>query len=97
MNTTSAKSLKPEEFKVNELSSVNEFLKSCTATATEVAVALNIYRPNVCRWKRRLEKKGQLAVIKKVKCPITKHWAALLTTDPDNFPIQSQLKLFSYE
>ncbi len=97
MINPSSNSLRSKHSKDNELNAVKEFLSNCKATATEVAVALNIYRPNVCRWKRRLEKQGHLAVIKKVKCPITKHSAALLTTNPDYFPIQSQLKLFSYE
>ena len=94
MNTTSRKSLNPEQNKDNELNAVKEFLSNCTATATEVAVALNIYRPNVCRWKRKLERQGHLTVIKQVKCPITKHRAALLTANPDHFPVHSQLKLF---
>lgn len=94
MNTTPSNSLNADNIKDNELNAVKEFLTNCTATATEVAVALNIYRPNVCRWKRRLERQGYLTVIKQVKCPITKHRAALLTTNPAHFPIQSQLKLF---
>jgi transposase-like protein len=97
MINPSSKSLRSKHSKDNELKAVAEYLKQQCATATVVAIALNIYRPNICRWKRRLEKKGQLAVIKKVKCPITKHWAGLLTTNPEYFPIQSQLKLFSYE
>lgn len=80
--------------KVNELKAVHDFLFRQPATATQVATALNIYRPNLCRRKRALEKAGQLKVIKKIICPVTKHTAGLLTTNPALFPIQSQLNLF---
>jgi hypothetical protein len=82
-------------YKDNELQAVYSFLQSHTATATQVATALNIYRPNLCRRKRTLEKCGKLAVIKKVVCPITKHKAGLLTTNPALFPpTPKQLNLF---
>jgi predicted transcriptional regulator len=77
----------------NELNRVFIYLQKHTATASMVAIALNIYRPNVCRHKRKLEKVGLLAESKKGICKITKHRAAYLTTDPDLFPIQSQLNL----
>ena len=80
--------------KDNELKAVHDFLLIQPATATQVARALNIYRPNLCRRKRVLEKAGQLMVIKKTICPVTKHTAGLLTTNPALFPIQSQLNLF---
>lgn len=81
--------------KGNELKAVYTYLHSKPATATEVAIALNIYRPNLCRRKRALELCGQLAVLKKVVCPVTKHKAALLTTNPALFPPTSkQLNLF---
>lgn len=80
--------------KVNELKAVHDFLFEQPATATQVATALNIYRPNLCRRKRTLEIAGQLMVIKKTICPITRHTAGLLTTNPALFPIQKQLKLF---
>jgi aminopeptidase-like protein len=90
--TTSNNDLK--QVKDNELQAVYEYLQTNIATATQVAVALNIYRPNLCRRKRKLETVGKLAVIKKGICPITKHTAALLTTNPALFPNPSQLNLF---
>ena len=81
--------------KDNELHAVFEYLKVNTATATQVAVALNIYRPNLSRRKRVLEIAGNLAVVKKGFCPITKRWGVqILTTNPALFPKQLQLKLF---
>jgi hypothetical protein len=78
--------------KDTELQAVFELLKKQPATATQAAVALNIYRPNLCRRKRTLEKLGLLSVVKKVRCPITKHTAWQLTTNPEYFPNRSQLK-----
>ena len=80
--------------KDTELIAVNEYLKDKKATATEVAVALNIYRPNLCRRKRTLEIAGVLYEVKKVRCSITKCIAWALTTNPDLIPSNSQLKLF---
>jgi hypothetical protein len=84
--------------KDNELLAVHDYLFEHTATATQVSIALNIYRPNLCRRKRTLEKNGHLAVIRQVVCPITKHRAALLTTNPALFPPHpKQLNLFQDE
>jgi hypothetical protein len=80
--------------KDNELIRVYEYLQRHCATATMAAADLNIYRPNLCRRKRTLQKAGYLAEVKKDYCRITKHVAAYLTTNPDLFPFQSQLKLF---
>ncbi|HMT75794.1 MAG TPA: hypothetical protein PKA77_17100 [Chitinophagaceae bacterium] len=94
MNTTPGKSLNPDKFKDNELKAVHHFLQSCTATATEVAVALSIHRPNLCRYKRFWEKQGELAEVKKGRCPVTKHLAAFLTTNKALFPGTLQLSIF---
>jgi hypothetical protein len=83
-----------ESRKVNELQAVSIFLQNNIATATQAAKALNIHRPNLCRYKRTLEKSNQLAVVKKGYCPITKHKAGFLTTNPDLFPKSNQLQLF---
>lgn len=82
-----------EPRKDKELKAVWEYLQDKVATQTQVAVALNIYRPNLCRRKRTLEKIGELAVVKKGICPITKHKAGFITTNPDLFPNDPQLKL----
>lgn len=82
-------------FKGSELQAVYTYLQTHPATATQVAIALNIYRPNLCRRKRTLEMVGKLAVVKQVICPITNHKADLLTTNPELFPKQpKQLNLF---
>jgi hypothetical protein len=78
----------------NELYQVFNYLNQYTATSTMVATALNIHRPNLCRYKRLLEKAGYLTETQKGICKITGHRAAFLTTNPALFPIQSQLNLF---
>ena len=82
---------KNQSSKVNELQAVFELLKAKPATATEAALILNIYRPSLCRCKRTLEKAGLLVELQKTKCPITKHTAWLLSTNPNLFFISSQL------
>lgn len=79
--------------KDNELQRVYEYLQGHCATATMTAKALNIYRPNLCRRKRALEKAGQLIEVKKGICQITKRKAVYLTTNPVLFSKHSQLKL----
>jgi hypothetical protein len=80
--------------KVNELQLVHGLLYRKPLTATQAAVMLNIYRPNLSWLKRELEKNGHLVEIKKVVCPVTGCWASLLTTNPDMFPNNPQLNLF---
>ncbi|OJU26844.1 MAG: hypothetical protein BGN92_07155 [Sphingobacteriales bacterium 41-5] len=80
--------------KDTESRAVYNYLFKRPATATQVSVALKIYRPNLCRRKRTLEKVDKLRQVKKVICPITKHWAWQLTCTPDLFPKRSQLNLF---
>lgn len=84
--------MNPDKFKDNQ-KAVHLFLQTNIATATEVAVALCIHRPNLCRYKRFWET-GELAEIKKGRCPVTKHLAAFLTTNKALFPDTLQLSLF---
>jgi hypothetical protein len=78
--------------KINELIAVYEYLQNNVATATMTATALNIYRPSLCRRKRSLEKAGLLVEVKNAYCKVTKCKAAYLTTNPEWFPQQTQLK-----
>ena len=68
--------------KGNELKEVYQYLQNNIATATMVSTALNIYRPNLCRRKRTLEKAGLLVEVKKGICKITRCRAAYLTCNP---------------
>lgn len=66
-----------------ELKQVREYLTKHNATATMCAVALDIYRPNLCRQKRELEDRGCLIVTHKGFCKITGYRAAYLSCNPD--------------
>lgn len=68
-----------------ELKAVRNFLEKHNATATMVGEALNIYRPNICRHKRKLEIAGALKVTHRAICKITRHPADYLTTNPNLF------------
>lgn len=80
---TSGKNPNEVPHKDTELQAVFNYLFRQPATATQVSVALNIYRPNLCRRKRKLEKDGRLWEVKKVICPITHYPAMQLTCNPD--------------
>jgi len=86
---------KKQQPKGNDLQRVYDRLLTHTESATMTAVALNIYRPSLCRRKKDLEIAGRLAVVKKAYCKITGRLVQYLTTDSKIFPISSQqLKMF---
>lgn len=63
-------------------------------TMKELSVKTGIDRANICWYCRTMRKCQQIAVVKKVKCSITRHLANTYTTNQNLFPNQSQLKLF---
>lgn len=65
--------------KFTEINRVKQYLFKHTATAAMCADALNIRIPNVCRYKRELEKFGVLKIVKRSICQLTKHRADYLT------------------
>lgn len=54
-----------------ELKQVHQYLTENNASATMVADALNIYRPNLTRYKHMLEEDGKLFVTHKDRCKVT--------------------------
>jgi hypothetical protein len=66
-------------FAVSELKRFKLYLKYNNATATMVAKALNIYRPNACRYKRYLEINGLLTTTHFGICKVTGKNAAYLS------------------
>ncbi len=64
-----------------EKTQVFRYLLDHVATATMVAVSLEIYRPNVCRYKSMLERAGKLRVVKRDRCKITGCMADYLTCE----------------
>jgi hypothetical protein len=78
---------------LSQLKAVYNYLKENTATATMVADATGISQKNICRYKRFLEKNGQIAEIEKKPCKSTGFKAWYLTTNPEAFPKSKQLAL----
>jgi len=90
------KSLRIQDTKDSELMAVFQYLQIAPATATMVAAALNIYRPNLSWRKDRLQKAGLLVEVVKYPCKITKRPAWYLSTNPALILILSRRKPFMY-
>jgi hypothetical protein len=80
-----------------ELIRFYQYLIDKEVTVREAGVALQIYPPNLCRYKARYEKEKVLIETGKRKCSITGFTAATLTTNPETvaeyFNRQPQLSL----
>lgn len=80
---------------LNQLQTIFAYLQINIATASMVSDATGVPQKNICRYKRDLEKAGQLWEIEKKVCKKTGFKAWYLTTDPTKAPKQiTQLKLF---
>ena len=81
---------------LSQLQTIFQYLSENIATASMVADATGIYQKNICRYKRDLEKAGQLWEIEKKVCKKTGFKAWYLTTNPKKAPKNSstQLNLF---
>ena len=77
----------------NEYQRFHDFLLKNVATATMAAAALNLYRPNACRYKRWLEEEGKLFELDKGICAVTGFPAKYLTTNPELRPKKKQQNL----
>ena len=60
----------------------------------ELSVTTGIDRANLCRYVRTMRLLKAIAVYKRSYCSITKRLVNKYTTNPDLFPISSQLNLF---
>jgi len=80
---------------LNQLQTIFQFLTKYNATASMVSDATGVPQKNICRYKRDLEKAGQLWELKKATCKKTGFKAWYLTTDPEKAPKSpTQLKFF---
>lgn len=80
-----------------QLKTIFQYLQVHTATASMVAIATGVPQKNICRYKRDLEKMGQLWEVEKKECKYTGFKAWYLTTNPAKAPNSKnygQLKLF---
>lgn len=66
-----------------ELVQVRAYLTQYNASATMCATALNIYRPNLTRYKQMLEDDGVLFVTHKAPCKETGRMVCYLSCNPD--------------
>jgi len=66
-----------------ELNQVRLYLTKHNASATMVATALNIYRPNLTRYKHMLEEDGLLFVTHKAPCKETGRVVCYLSCNPE--------------
>lgn len=63
-----------------------------TTTNKAICEALGIPVEAGTRYKRKFEKADELvSSISKMRCPVTTHWAKVLTTNPDKFNDKSML------
>jgi len=66
-----------------EVKQVQNYLSHNIGTQTMAAVALDIYRPNLCRHVAKLRKQNLVAVVTKSKCRITGFVAEYLTCNQE--------------
>ena len=67
----------------SELKLVKDYLTTHSASATMVATALTIYRPNLTRYKSMLQEEGVLVVTHQDFCKETGRKACYLSCNPD--------------
>jgi len=79
----------------SQLITIFQYLQEHIATASMVSSATGVPQKCITRYKRDLEKAGQLWEIEKKLCKKTGFRAWYITTNPDNAPAHSmQLNLF---
>lgn len=79
----------------NQLQTIFTYLQEHVATASMVTDATGVPQKCITRYKRDLEKAGQLWEVLKTYCKKTGHRAYYLTTDPTKAPKGlQQLNLF---
>ena len=83
--------------KLDEMTLFYNFLLDKVTSCTEVSKKLGIVQKNLTRYKRKFQKDGKLAVVNKLKCPVTNREVQFITTDPNRFPKTKQLNLFGHE
>lgn len=66
-----------------ELLQVRAYLTDNNATSTMTATALNIYRPNLTRYKNMLQEAGVLVVTHNGRCEETGYLADYLSCNPE--------------
>jgi len=78
----------------SQLKTIFQYLQEHIATASMVSDATGIPQKNITRYKRDLERAGQLWEIEKKLCKHTGFKAWYLTTNPEQSLFSNQLNLF---
>ena len=73
---------------------VNKAFFEKPKTMLQVSFETGIFRANICRYVAQWKKNKHIEVVRKGICPITKHKAQFLTSNPELYPKQRQLNLF---
>lgn len=63
-------------------------------TMKMVEVETGVDRAYICWHVKKMREENKIAVVEYRLCAITKYRAGYLTTDPERFPVSSQLELF---
>lgn len=77
-----------------QLQVLKDYWFSNTTSRFMASIATGIPIQNICRYVDMLKDSNSIAIVKKDKCKITGEWVEFLTTNPDLFPEDRQLKLF---
>lgn len=66
-------------------------------TMLEVSFETDILRANICRYVAKMEAKGQIGVVKRTICPISKHRAGFYSTNVNLLNLKAlQLEFVEY-
>jgi len=84
---------KDNQFK-NEIRTIFEYLENNVCTASMLSDATGIKQKNICRYKRDLEKAGQLCELYKTYFKTTGFKAWYISANPKLFPKSNQTTLF---
>jgi hypothetical protein len=79
-----------DNYSQRQKKTILQYLQKNEATASMVAKATGIPQKNICRYKRDLEKAGQLKQAYKALCKETGKRAWYLSTDSKTFPNASK-------
>lgn len=93
-NQTPLNSSNKDNHFINQLTIIDAYFKENVATRYMAEIDTGICRPNICRYVDMLRDQNLIAVVKKDLCKISKYKAEYLTTNPELFPKDNQLKIW---
>jgi len=79
----------------NQLKRTELYFKEFTATRYMASVDTGISIQNICRYVDELRESNKIAVVRIDYCQISRFKAEYLTTNPELFPSDNQLKLWN--